>query len=297
MRNTLFDIGLLKSTPFAVPIISVGNISVGGTGKTPMIEYLIRHLTSEYTIAVLSRGYGRKSKGFRWVLTNDNVSATGDEPLQIKSKFNDILVAVCENRVDGVKQMLSEHPDINLILLDDAFQHRSISPSLQILLTPYSKPFYNDWILPVGNLRESRRGVQRADALIYTKCPEHFKDKRSFDKPTFYSQIQYSNVNINGPIYGFSGLANNGVFQHYLNAHYSLAGFKSFPDHYAFTNSDIEALVKLAENCTLVCTEKDWTKIKEFSSAKAIQHIKITNIILGERSLIPWIKEQINHES
>ena len=172
VRNIFYDLGVLKSISFEVPILSVGNLAVGGSGKTPLVEFLIRELKNEYHIAILSRGYGRKTRGFLWVETNISPEKTGDEPLQIKTKFNDVAVAVCEDRVAGAKRILAEKPEINLVILDDAFQHRAIKPSLQLLLSVYSKPFFYDLLLPAGRLRERRNGAQRADAIIFTKCTD-----------------------------------------------------------------------------------------------------------------------------
>jgi tetraacyldisaccharide 4'-kinase len=293
MYNTKF----LTSTSFETPIISVGNLAVGGSGKTPMVEYLIKTLQSDYNIATLSRGYGRKTRGFRWVQTEDNYQKSGDEPLQIKIKFPHLHVAVCENRVAGVNRILREKPDINLILLDDAFQHRAIAPSIQLLLSDYNNPFYTDWIMPVGKLRESRKGYQRAHAIIYTKCPKDFAPKKSFDKTVFYSTIQYQSIDANKEIYGFSGLANNTMFKTYLNNNYTLAGFKSFPDHYNFKSSDLDFIAREAQGAILVCTEKDWIKIKDLPNAHEIQFIRIENAIEGTVDFSSWIKDQIKNES
>lgn len=170
-RNLMYRIGALKSVEFDVPVISVGNMSVGGTGKTPHIEYLIRWLDTYINIGVLSRGYGRKTIGFREVQVSDQAEATGDEPLQFKRKFPDTAVTVSESRALGIPQMLRLYPHTQCVLLDDAYQHRAVRPGLNILLTEYARPFYKDWLLPSGRLREWRSGYQRADMIIVTKCP------------------------------------------------------------------------------------------------------------------------------
>ena len=170
-RNFLFDIGILKSYSFSVPIIAVGNLSVGGTGKTPQIEYLIRLLSPKYKLATLSRGYKRQSKGFVLADETSNALTLGDEPYQFFTKFKNIQVAVDANRKNGIEQLLSQKVKPEIILLDDAFQHRKVKASFYILLTTYGDLFSDDWILPTGNLRESRSGAQRADLVIVTKCP------------------------------------------------------------------------------------------------------------------------------
>jgi tetraacyldisaccharide 4'-kinase len=172
IRNFLFDKGIFKSYSFDIPIIAVGNLSVGGTGKTPQIEYLIRLLSPNYKIAILSRGYKRKSKGFVLADPTSNAEILGDEPFQIYQKFPNTIVAVDADRKNGIENLLvlNEKPDV--ILLDDAFQHRKVKAGFYILLTGYDDLFYSDFILPAGNLRESRSGAKRANVIIITKCPK-----------------------------------------------------------------------------------------------------------------------------
>ena len=294
IRNWCYDIGVFKSTSFDVPIVSVGNLAVGGSGKTPMVEHLIRELKGEYNIATLSRGYGRKTKGFLWVEPHLSPSETGDEPLQIKKKFNDIAVAVCEDRVAGVKQILNEKPETNLILLDDAFQHRAIKPSIQILLSTYDSPYFQDYLMPVGRLRESRKGANRADATIYTKCPENYKLIQYGKEPIFHSTIKYSNTDFEGPIFGFSGLARNETFAKHLASRYDLKGFKGYRDHHTFTQKELDELKTQAKDATLVCTEKDWMKIKQLNGSEQVKHISITTTIEGKTDFLTWLKEKIN---
>lgn len=294
IRNSYYDFELLKSKSFDIPILSVGNLAVGGSGKTPMVEYLISQLDQDYNIAVLSRGYGRNTKGFRWVETSSSPSNSGDEPLQIKTKHQHITVAVCEKRVYGVERILSEKPDINLILLDDAFQHRAIKPKIQLLLSTYAKPFYTDWVLPSGRLRERRSGAHRSDAIIFTKCPPSYIPLEWNHKVIFYSKIVYQDVKIEGPIYGFSGLANNAPFRDYLNQQYNLTGFTEYPDHYTFTQMDVNKLISKAGTSQLVCTEKDWIKIRQFNNSQSIKHITIANTIEGDQDFIFWLKGKLS---
>src|SRR6478752_5452103 len=171
IRNFLYDNNLLKSYSFDLPIIAVGNLSVGGTGKTPQIEYLIRLLSPKYKVATLSRGYKRKSEGFVLADETSNAEILGDEPFQFFQKFKNIQVAVDANRKNGIEQLLSQSEKPEVILLDDAYQHRKVKAGFYILLTTYDDLFCKDFILPMGNLRESRRGAKRADVVIVTKCP------------------------------------------------------------------------------------------------------------------------------
>lgn len=181
LRNLFYEAKLLRSTSFSLPVINVGNLSMGGTGKTPHIEYLIKMLSPYINVATLSRGYKRKSKGFRMVEVGDNAMTAGDEPLQFKRKFRHIPVAVSESRNIGIPNILKQHPETHSILLDDAFQHRSVVPGLNILLTQYSEPFFEDYLLPLGTLREPRQSYERADLIIVTKCPEELSETEKED--------------------------------------------------------------------------------------------------------------------
>ena len=172
LRNYLFDKGILKSYSFEIPVIAVGNLNVGGTGKTPQIEYLIRLLSPKYKVATLSRGYKRKSADFVLADADSNAEILGDEPFQYYKKFPNIQVAVDADRRNGIEQLLNQKEKPEVILLDDAFQHRKVKAGFYILLTAYNDLFCDDFILPTGNLRESRKGAKRADLIIVTKCPQ-----------------------------------------------------------------------------------------------------------------------------
>ncbi|MDO4802473.1 MAG: tetraacyldisaccharide 4'-kinase, partial [Prevotellaceae bacterium] len=201
LRNELFDLGILKSQEFDIPIIGVGNITVGGTGKTPCVEYLIRLLKDDCKVAVLSRGYKRKTKGY--VLANDNTPATdiGDEAFQIKQKFPEVIVAVDEKRVDGIKHLLQLNPKPDVVILDDCYQHRYVKPGINILLMDYNNMPDKDKLLPAGRLREPVSSRIRADIIIVTKCPADLKpiDFRVLTKEVgvypyqrvYFSSIQY----------------------------------------------------------------------------------------------------------
>ena len=178
VRNFLFDKGILKSTTFNVPVIAVGNLSVGGTGKTPQIEYLIRLLSDKHKVATLSRGYKRKSDGFVLADANSNAEILGDEPFQFYQKFPNIQVAVDADRTNGITQLLSQNEKPDIILLDDAYQHRKVKAGFYILLTSFGDLYADDFMLPTGNLRESRSGANRANIVVVTKCPSNLSNEK-----------------------------------------------------------------------------------------------------------------------
>ncbi|MDP5096875.1 MAG: tetraacyldisaccharide 4'-kinase, partial [Flavobacterium sp.] len=199
IRNWLYDKGIFKSSSFNIPIIAVGNLSVGGTGKTPQIEYLIRLLSDDFKIAVLSRGYKRTSEGFILADENATSSSIGDEPFQFYSKFPKIQVVVDANRKNGIESLLQLANKPDIILLDDAYQHRKVKAGFYILLTAYDDLFCNDYILPFGNLREPSSGKKRADMIIVTKCPsdlselaqQKIREKLNVTQSVFFTTIQY----------------------------------------------------------------------------------------------------------
>src|SRR5688500_14340231 len=176
IRNGFYKAGLLRGVSFSLPVISIGNLSVGGTGKTPHTEYLVRLLHEYIQIGILSRGYRRKTAGFLEVTSFHDASQVGDEPLQFKRKFPHIPVAVAENRSLAIPLLIRAYPDLQAILLDDGFQHREIEPGLNILLTEYNRLYTRDWLLPVGRLREWRNGAERANIIVVTKCPQNITD-------------------------------------------------------------------------------------------------------------------------
>jgi tetraacyldisaccharide 4'-kinase len=246
---------------------------MGGTGKTPHIEHFISVLQSSQTIAVLSRGFGRKTKGFKFVDEKDSPDTCGDEPLQIKRKFPHILVAVDEKRVHGIETILKLHPHISLILLDDSFQHRYVKPSLNILLTEYFNPFWSDLVVPAGGLREFGSGWERADILILTKCPEHLPltiPEKYKTKPYFFSRIVYLSPIIfsgvlNKKIVLITGIANPTPLLHYLQTtKHEIVKHFNFADHHEFSNSELITISNAAQhhNATILTTEKDWMRLK-----------------------------------
>ena len=282
VRNRLYDTGRKPSVTFEVPVIGVGNLSVGGTGKTPMIEYLVHLFSNEYKVATLSRGYKRKTKGIRIVSPGDNASTVGDEPFQFFRKFSKkIVVAVGEERAYAIPHILDQHPDVNVILLDDAFQHRRVRPCFQILLTDYNRLFVNDYLLPAGRLREGRRGAARADVIVVTKCPTTISDDKMIEiassirkyskKAVFFTSISYGNiqpVSHASPyrpekIVLVSGIANPSPLEQYIRTTHKLMRHFAFPDHHVYSAADLERIcdAALKNNAVVVTTEKDLVKM------------------------------------
>jgi tetraacyldisaccharide 4'-kinase len=299
LRNYSFDQGWLTSTQFDIPIIAVGNLSTGGTGKTPMIEFLIRQNTGK-RIAVLSRGYGRKTKGYLEVKTTSKVSEVGDEPLQFKIKFeNSIVVAVCEKRVDGIQRLMKDH-NLDLILLDDAYQHRYVKASHYILLTSYEQPYYEDLLLPAGDLRESRSGASRADSIVVTKCPavlseEEMKSIRLKMQPDLHQQVYFSAISYSNEAIGrtgkillsdlkgkeitvITGIAKPSYFVDFLKSQ-AIVNHLQFSDHHIFTIKDLE---QIDLNRLIITTEKDYVRLRSFE-LNNLYYIPIETTFIGEQ--------------
>ena len=284
LRNALFAWGILKSVTFDVPVISIGNLSVGGSGKTPMTRYLIDHLSPEYTIGVLSRGYGRKTTGFKVVETDSSATDVGDEPLEIKLQYPNVVVTVCEDRAMGIPQMLEHEPGIDLILLDDAFQHQYVTPAVSIVLSSYLRPFFKDYVMPVGRLRERRKNIKRADLLVYTKAVQGSRTYITFDKPVFYSSEQYDTLrqvfgspsNLPSQALVVSGIAHNQLFSSAMENKFDRIKTRSYRDHHRYTAKDIQDILRASKeyDSTIVTTAKDWVKLKAFKSNLS-EHVNV----------------------
>lgn len=294
VRNWLFNTGILKEEEFDIPIVGVGNITVGGTGKTPHVEYIVSNLASDYNIAVLSRGYKRKTKGFVLANSHSTPDLIGDEPFQIYRKFGmKINLAVCENRRKGIIELQRLFPDLQLIILDDSFQHRWVKPKVNILLTDYSRPFYKDKMLPLGRLRESPAQVNRADMVVVTKCPDdlmpiNFRitskdlDLMKFQK-LFFTRFEYGSLE---PVFSddapyrvslgqlgsddgvllLTGIAHPRYFVRYFRNYPFRVKVDHYPDHHNFSRSDIESIKEKFNSLPgsrkiIVTTEKDAVRL------------------------------------
>lgn len=294
LRNKLFDTGVLKEESFDVPVVSVGNITVGGTGKTPHVEYIVSRLAGSYNIAVLSRGYKRKTKGFLLANSKSSPDSIGDEPYQIWHKFGGLVkVAVCEKRAQGIRELMREHPDIDLILLDDAFQHRYVKPKVSILLIDHNRPVNKDRLLPLGRLRESVHALGRADMIVITKCPVDMTpiQYRLMDKELslmayqklYFSRFRYESLEPvfpdDSPYFASldqlterdSVLLLTGIAHpRYFVRHFSEFPFKvkvsHYPDHHDFSRSDVLNIERRfeemkGEHKIIVTTEKDAVRL------------------------------------
>lgn len=297
VRNLLFDLGVKRSVSPDVPTIGIGNLRVGGTGKTPHTEYLIRLLAGR-RVALLSRGYGRTTQGF--VLADDSSTASqiGDEPLMMARKFPQLTVAVCEDRVEGVRRLMEMAQKPDVVLLDDVYQHRHIRPALNILLTEYGDPYCNDHILPFGNLREGRRGRRRADIVVVTKCPEHLgvdeqQEMRRKLKLDDRQQLFFSHISYAEPVAVYdavmadaveeavlvTGIAHPEPLVRYLEKEYRVHHLR-FADHHPFGEDDCERIIEtynqLKNSRTVVfTTEKDAARMRDAEARKYLQPLPL----------------------
>lgn len=283
IRNRLYDQGLKPSASFDLPVIGVGNLAVGGTGKTPMVEHLIRLLKTTFKVATLSRGYGRITRGIRIANDNDTALTLGDEPLQFYKKFlHEIVVAVGEERALAIPYILDQHPGTEIILMDDAYQHRKVIPGFQILLSDYNNLFYDDFLLPAGRLRESKRGINRADAIVVTKCPAEISEEERMHieshirpyshKPVFFTTTRYGAMIPFGTTSALpgntfvlvSGIAGHKPLEGYVSNHYTLLRHFVFNDHHRYSLQDVKAFCEFAakHSAGILTTEKDAVKLQ-----------------------------------
>jgi tetraacyldisaccharide 4'-kinase len=295
-RNFLYSKKIFKSSSFDLPIITIGNLSMGGTGKTPHTEYLIRLLQDSQKVTTLSRGYGRKTNEFIIAEEGDTASIIGDEPLQYFLKFPKINVTVEKKRVLGVLYLLHFLPDTDVILLDDAFQHRALKAGLNILITDYSKPYYSDDLIPFGELREPKNGAERAQIIIVSKCPENFSEKEKkqcIDKinrpsiPIFFTKMKYENCYhalskepLDGSLKDYEVLLVTGIAKpknltEYLNQQGVKYSNIAFTDHHKFTKKDIQRIREKFDTFTsakkiILTTEKDYARMIEHNEFQSL---------------------------
>ena len=296
IRNKLYDSGLLKSTEFNMPVISVGNITIGGTGKTPHTEYLAELLKKEFRVATLSRGYRRESRDFRIATLQSTVPELGDEPLQMKKKYPDVVVAVDRKRVHGISELMKLVPTVDVVLLDDAFQHRSLKPGFSILLIDYMRPIQKDHLLPAGMLREPARNRNRANIILVTRTPESIKPielreyvnriRRSMGQHLYFTTMRYGDLspvfpNVEwreaawfkkqvGGILVVSGIANpHSLRQYALGLHTNIVELP-FPDHHDYTQKDLmkihqtfREMRRKEEEILVLTTEKDAMRLRD----------------------------------
>ncbi|WKS95751.1 tetraacyldisaccharide 4'-kinase [Riemerella columbina] len=293
-RNLMYDWGLFRSTPFRTPIINVGNLSVGGSGKSPMVMYLADLLSKYFRTGVLSRGYGRTTKGYGIVNYDSNYKTVGDEAMQLFQRFkNRFVIGVCEDRVFGAKKIITDM-DLDVLILDDAYQHRRIKAGLNILMTDYNDPYFKDHLLPAGDLRESRSGMKRAQIIMVSKCPADITEEkkqyyRSRIKPQPHQKVFFSTINYDEMVVSqtkslpdnnlayydilvITGIANPDSFTKHLHRFSKKVKHLKFKDHHNFTDADIkkirEEYKKLGDYKLILTTEKDYARLKTFESLK-----------------------------
>ncbi|AWH83644.1 tetraacyldisaccharide 4'-kinase [Flavobacterium album] len=282
VRNFLYDKGIFTSHSFPVPVIAIGNLSTGGTGKTPQTEYLVRLLSGNYKVATLSRGYKRKSKGFVLADSSSSADTLGDEPYQFHTKFPNIRVAVDADRKNGIENLLSLFPKPEVILLDDAYQHRRVKAGFYILLTAYGDLYADDLILPAGNLREGRSGAHRANVIVVTKCPQGLSAEAQDIivkklRPEARQKVYFTCIDYDNALYSeegersleavsdvlkvlVAGIAKPKLFFDHVKGKSDIA--LAFPDHHDFTEKEIEDINKQTKDKLVITTEKDFMRLK-----------------------------------
>lgn len=317
IRNFFFNTGILKSESFSVPVICVGNISVGGTGKTPHTEMLIAELSKDFRVACLSRGYKRRTSGFVLAGPHSTADEIGDEPLQIKNKFPDITVACDANRVRGIEKLLALSPRPEVIVLDDAFQHRYVRAGKNIVLTDYNHPCYKDYLLPAGRLRETPGALKRADYIIVTKCPSNLTplEKRIISKhlklkpyqKLFFSGMQYGpirrlsgnepapSLNARSSLLCVTGIARPEPYIEYLKQFTPNITILKYPDHHHFSVRDIRNIQTLFEEIYnpekyIFTTEKDATRLRSCRLPEDIKrnicYIPIEPVFVNKKEIL-----------
>lgn len=306
LRNILFDIGILKSKHFNVPLIGIGNLSLGGTGKTPLVEYIFKNFSENFNLSLLSRGYKRSSSGYFKADENSSPSLIGDEPYQILKKFKKIQIAVDQNRARGVKNLINDFPSLQGIVLDDCFQHRYVSLKLNILLTTYNDPFFKDCMLPSGNLREPRDGYKRADVIIVSKCPKNlessvmlqFQNSLQLQKHQnlFFTSIQYNDTLIGNSniqvqklkglrILLVTGISNSLPILKYLNDQNIEFDHLDYSDHHEYSINDIKKIETKFPNSIVITTEKDFRKISDLNLKNNLYYLEIKTRFLKNEEL------------
>lgn len=328
-RNWLYDMKILRSHQMELPTLCVGNLAVGGTGKTPVVEFLVKSLSREYCVAVLSRGYRRRTKGYLEVQVGDSYRKVGDEPKQIKRKFPEVVVVVCEDRIEGVRRIKEEHPEVNLVIMDDGFQHRSLAPTVSMLLSDYSLPPYHNKMLPAGTLRDSPSQLYRASILLITKTPAQlspierniaqkelrpspyqaifFTDIKQCEPTPIFSDVAPTRIPEGCKVVAFAGIATPDKFFDSLAQRYTVVDKITFSDHHGYKVRDIKKIMESVElygkNVVVVTTEKDGVKLtsrkhipKELQRRLFVQPIEINFRDGDSDKLIQKIKNELQNK-
>lgn len=309
VRNTLYDLGIFKSTKFSTPIINVGNLSVGGSGKSPMVMYLAKFLSKKYRTGVLSRGYGRITKGYDVTNYDSNYKMVGDEAMQLFERFkNRFVIAVSEERVPGAKKVI-EDMDLDVLILDDAMQHRAIRAGFTIMMTDFNDPYFQDYLLPAGDLRESRSGVRRADIIMVSKCPDELTEEKkqyyiSRIKPAASQKVFFSSIGYDENVYSkekslpdnnlsyydillVTGIANPKPLLEHLDRFSKKVTHLKYRDHHNFSDADIAQILveyeKLGEYKIILTTEKDYVRLKTFDAVRHLVFYWPINVVIDRK--------------
>ncbi|MBW8359395.1 MAG: tetraacyldisaccharide 4'-kinase [Weeksellaceae bacterium] len=309
IRNALYNLGIKKSTKFRTPIINVGNLSVGGSGKSPMVMYLADLLSKNFRTGVLSRGYGRVTKGYGIVNYESNYKMVGDEAMQLFERFkNRFVIGVSEERVPGAKKLI-EDMDLEVLVLDDAYQHRAIKAGFNILMTDYNDPYFRDFILPAGDLRESRKGASRANLIMVSKCPPDLTDEKkqyyiSRIRPQHYQKVFFSSISYDEQVFSVdkvipdnnlayydillvTGIANPKPLVEHLAKFSQRVKHLKFRDHHDFSDDDIKNILseykKLGEYRLILTTEKDYVRLKSFDYLRELVYYWPINVNIDRR--------------
>ena len=308
-RNLMYDWGISKSTSFKPPVINVGNLSVGGSGKSPMVMYLAEFLSTNFRTGVLSRGYGRLTKGYGITNYDSNYKTVGDEAMQLFERFrNRFVIGVSEERVPGAKKIIDDM-DLGVLVLDDAYQHRAIKPGFNILMTDYNDPYFRDFLLPAGNLRESRSGAKRANIIMVSKCPEDLTEEKkqyyiSRIRPKHYQKVFFSSIGYDENVYAtdkflpdnnlsyydillITGIANPKPLLKHLSKFSQRVKHLKFRDHYNFSDQDIKNILaeykKLGEYKIILTTEKDYVRLKTFDYLRDLVYYWPINVNIDKK--------------
>ncbi len=309
VRNTFYNLGIFKTTKFRTPIINVGNLSVGGSGKSPMVMYLADFLSKYYRTGVLSRGYGRITKGYGITNYDSNYKTVGDEAMQLFERFkNRFVIGVSEERVPGAKKII-EDMDLDVLILDDAMQHRAIKPGFSILMTDYNDPYFKDFVLPAGDLRESRSGAKRANIIMVSKSPDDLTEEKkqyyiSRIRPQHYQKVFFSSISYDEHVYGIekklpdnnlayydillvTGIANPKPLINHLAKFSQRVKHLKFKDHHNFSDQDIKNILseykKLGEYKLILTTEKDYVRLKTFDYLRELVYYWPINVNIDNK--------------
>ncbi len=309
IRNAFYNLGIFKSTKFKTPIINVGNLSVGGSGKSPMVMYLADLLSKHYRTGVLSRGYGRLTKGYGVTNYESNFKTVGDEAMQLFERFkNRFVIGVCEDRVFGARKLIDDM-DLDVLVLDDAYQHRAINPGFNILMTDYNDPYFKDFLLPAGDLRESRAGMKRAQIIMVSKCPDVLTEEKkqyyiSRIRPQHYQKVFFSSIGYDENLYShdkilpdnnlayydillITGIANPKPLLSHLSKFSQKVKHLKFKDHHNFSEADIKNIIaeykKLGEYKLILTTEKDYVRLKTFDYLRDLVYYWPINVSIDKK--------------